>query len=71
MQRVKVDPGCQWTVATRRAQDMALGGALPGQRNASESLLSQANCSDHLVQGKFLNYLKFSQEETHHLRAPV
>lgn len=71
MQGVKVEPGCQWASATQRDQDMALGGALPGRRNATKSCLSQADCSDHLVQGKFLNYLKSSQEANKHHRSPV
>lgn len=70
MQRVRVQPGCQRVSATRRDQDMALGGVLPGQGNASKARLSEADCSEHLVQGKFLNYLKFSQEENNHLGSP-
>lgn len=70
MQRARVEPGCQRASATGRDQDMAQGEALPGPRNASKSHLSQADCSDHLVQGKLFNYLKFSQEEKSRLRSP-
>lgn len=70
MQRARVEPGCQRASATGRDQDMAQGEALPGPRNASKSHLSQADCSDHLVQGKLFSYLKFSQEEKSRLRSP-
>ena len=71
MQRAKVEPGCQRASATGRDQDMGEGEAPPGPRNASKSHLSWADCSDHLVQGKLFNYLKFSQGEKNCLRSPI